>query len=147
MMIVFHQMIPFHIMKSWGYDMRSKMKTILFVSTCFCLVTIAYAHEWMAPKKDAAIKNPIEKNEESLSLGNTVYSEFCVYCHGKNGKGMDPKEIGLNKKPTNLQKTLKTHSDGDIFWKIKTGRKEMPSFKEDLEEKEIWSVIHYIRSL
>lgn len=127
--------------------MSRKLKMLLSMAGCFCFVTIVHAHEWMAPKKEAQIKNPIEKNEESFSLGKSLYSEFCVYCHGKNGKGIDPDKIGLKKRPTNLQKTLKTHSDGDIFWKIQTGRKEMPSFREDLKESEIWSVIHYIRSL
>lgn len=119
---------------------------LLIMACFFCLVTITFAHEWMAPKRDAAIKNPVVSNEESLSLGKSLYDEFCAHCHGISGQGLDPKEIGLKKRPTNLQKTLKTHSDGDIFWKINTGRNEMPSFKEDIEEQEIWSVIHYIRS-
>lgn len=126
--------------------MRRRFIVLSIMLGCFLVATMTYAHEWMAPKKDALVKNPVMKNDQSLSTGKDVYIEFCAYCHGKNGKGLDPKEIGLNKKPTNLQKTLKTHSDGDIFWKINTGRNEMPSFKEGLEEKEIWSVIHYIRS-
>jgi mono/diheme cytochrome c family protein len=126
--------------------MKPRMKMFLIMAGCFCFVTIAYAHDWMAPKKDATIKNPVVRNEQSLLLGRTLYNEFCTHCHGISGKGLDSEEIGLKKRPTNLQKTLKTHSDGDIFWKIKTGREEMPSFKEDLEENETWSVIHYIRS-
>ena len=127
--------------------MRPKKVLLLIMVGCFCVLTNAYAHEWMAPKNDAALKNPVDRNEQILSLGKNLYNEFCAHCHGKNGKGLEPKEIGLTKRPTNLQKTLKTHSDGDIFWKINAGRKEMPSFKVDLEEREIWSVIHYIRSL
>ncbi len=127
--------------------MGLKSKILLIMVACFCLFTMAYAHEWMAPKRDAAIENPIDRNEQSLSLGKTIYTEFCAHCHGVNGKGLDSKKIGLKKRPPDLQKTLKTHSNGDIFWKIETGRKEMPSFKDDLEKRDIWSVIHYIRSL
>lgn len=38
------------------------------------------------------------------------------------------------------------HSDGDFAWKIKTGKDEMPAWEDDLEEKEIWSLVNYIQS-
>ena len=123
------------------------VKAMLTILVVFSIITaLGYAHEWMAPKKEANIKNPIKKDEWNLGFGKSIYTDFCIDCHGVDAKGVDPKTIGLEKRPTNLQKTLKSHSDGDIFWKIQTGRKEMPSFKEDLQDKEIWSVIHYIRS-
>lgn len=119
---------------------------ILFFSILF-MSSGVFAHEWMAPKKEAEIKNPLGKDEQIMRLGRDIYSQFCIDCHGEDAKGMDPETIGFDRRPPDLQKTLKSHSDGDIFWKIKTGRKNMPSFKEDLEEREIWSVIHYIHSL
>ncbi|MDX2507943.1 MAG: c-type cytochrome [Desulfobacterales bacterium] len=122
-------------------------KTYLYLVILLCIAAWAFAHGWMAPKKEAEKKNPIKKDEQTIHLGQTIFSEFCMDCHGKDAKGMGSGAVGLDSPPPDLQKTLKSHSDGDFFWKIKTGRKEMPSFKNDLEEKEIWSVIHYLRSL
>lgn len=125
------------------------LKKHIFFAVVFFFFTAAFvfAHEWMAPKQAAKVKNPVARNEQSVLLGKAVYNDFCIHCHGAEAKGKDAKNAGLNQSPPNLQKTLKAHSDGGFFWKIRNGRKEMPSFKEDLKEREVWSVIHYIRSL
>ena len=122
---------------------RIYLSLVIFLS----MTVYAFAHGWMAPKKEAAKKNPIKMNEQAISLGKSIYDEFSMNCHGKDGKGKGPGAVGLKHRPQNLLKTMKSHSDGDLFWKIKTGRTDMPSFEEDLDEKEIWSVIHYLRSL
>ena len=38
------------------------------------------------------------------------------------------------------------HSDGDLAWKIATGRDEMPSWIEDFSESEIWDLVNYIKT-
>lgn len=45
----------------------------------------------------------------------------------------------------NLKQRLKTHSDGDFFWKINEGRGQMPSFKDELSDEEKWYIINYIK--
>lgn len=113
----------------------------------FCITAWAFAHGWMAPKKEAQKKNPVKNSREAIQLGKNIYTEFCTNCHGKDAKGKDSGAAGIKTRPTDLQKTIKAHSDGDFFWKINTGRGDMPSFEKDLEEKEIWSIIHYLREL
>ena len=105
------------------------------------------AHEWMAPKEKAKEKNPVEMNQNSVQLGEKSYSGNCAYCHGNNAEGNDSKSIGLETNPPNLKKRIKSHSDGDFFWKIQNGRGEMPAFKDDLKTKEIWNIVNYLRSL
>lgn len=117
------------------------------MATFFLFIAIVYAHEWMAPKKDATVKNPLEKTEQVLRTGQEAFYEFCMGCHGKDAKGLPTSVTGLERRPPDLLKTIKSHSDGDFFWKIKIGRKEMPSFKDDLEQDEIWSIVHFIRSI
>jgi len=106
----------------------------------------AMAHEWMAPKEAADIKNSAAMDEGSKARGKEIYLQNCAACHGDNIEGLDAKEVGLEMGPPNLKKRIKTHSDGDFFWKIQEGRDDMPAFREDLSDSETWDIINYIRS-
>ena len=109
-------------------------------------VSDSMAHEWMAPENAANVENPIELNEVSAEKGRNIYAENCAACHGENAEGLDAVEIGLEMGSPNLKKRIKTHNDGDFFWKIKQGRGDMPSFSEALSDENIWEVINYIRT-
>jgi len=71
----------------------------------------------------------------------------CASCHGAMGKGDGVASAGLSPKPADwTSKTVQAESDGEIFWKISTGRGAMPSWKH-LPEAERWALVRYIRSL
>lgn len=110
----------------------------------FSIVSVTFAHEWMAPKDAAEIQNPINLSEQTVSRGRDLFIENCAVCHGDKGEGLSAKETGLKKDTPNLTMRLRTHTDGDFFWKIQNGRDEMPSFKDDLSDNEIWQIIHFI---
>ena len=117
---------------------------------CLAIYTLsssASAHEWKAPQDAVKTENPIKSNKTSIDLGKEVYIQFCADCHGKKGDGNGSMTAELETKAPDLKNSAKNHSDGDLFWKIQNGKREMPSFKEELEEKEIWSVINYVKSL
>lgn len=105
------------------------------------------AHEWMAPKADAFKKNPVEANMLSVSRGKTNYMRECAYCHGPEAKGLPIEKTGLSTNAPNLVNRLKSHSSGDIYWKIENGKEDMPSFKDVLSEEQLWDVINYIKSI
>jgi mono/diheme cytochrome c family protein len=131
------------------YEMNHR-KTFLTMGCLllmFCLwVVEGIAHEWMAPKDAAGIKNPIVLNDTSVAEGQKIYSQNCAECHGDNLEGLSAEASGLEMAPPNLKKRIKSHSDGDFFWKIQHGRGDMPSFSDDLSEEQIWELINYIRS-
>ncbi len=104
------------------------------------------AHEWMAPEAEGKRPNPVEYDEKSIERGKTIYLDNCAACHGENSAGMKAEETGLQMDSPDLKRRLLTHTDGDFFWKIQNGRGDMPAFKEDLTEEQIWDVINYIRS-
>ena len=126
-------------------------KTIL--PGCFFLIFLiagagfhtVEAHEWMAPDDAAARMNPVPFSEESLARGKEVYDDKCVACHGDHREGLKAEDTGLSKNTPNLQQRLATHSEGDFFWKIQAGRNDMPAFKDELTEQEIWDVINYLK--
>ena len=124
----------------------TKLETVtLFIIVICVLVSFipeaAMAHSWKAPKEASTKQNPVEKSEQSINSGMKLYNQFCAGCHGRSAKG-DGEII-----PPDLEKRAKHHSDGDFFWKIQHGRGEMPSFKDELQEKEIWDIINYIKML
>jgi mono/diheme cytochrome c family protein len=99
----------------------------------------------MAPKQEAARANPVEMDTKSRARGEATYMEHCASCHGPGAGGLSASESGLDQETPDLGKRLLTHTDGDFFWKIKTGRGDMPSFEDELSDTQIWEVIHFIR--
>jgi mono/diheme cytochrome c family protein len=71
----------------------------------------------------------------------------CVPCHGEAFKGNGPAAIALNPKPADwTSPRVQDHSDGELVWKISTGRGAMPSWKQ-LPERERWALVRFIRTL
>ena len=111
----------------------------------FQTATQSWAHGWMAPKEAARLQNPVTPDEDSLWSGKMAYQENCAACHGDSLQGLKALETGLGMDTPNLKERLKSHSDGDFFWKINEGRGEMPSFKDELSDEQKWQIINYIR--
>jgi mono/diheme cytochrome c family protein len=104
------------------------------------------ASEWKAPATAKAAKNPVDK-AIGVKLGQALFQENCVICHGKAGKGDGEAAAAMNPRPKSLaDKAVQAQSDGELFWKISEGRDAMPGWKS-LPEKERWSLVHYVRNL
>ena len=119
---------------------------LLIVYTTF-LSGWAVAHGWKSPPEAAQIINPLEMNEDSIHKGKKPYVHACASCHGMSARGGGPKAKYLGQEPADLLKRIENHSEGDFFWKISTGRGEMPGFEDKLTKHQIWSIINYIKSL
>lgn len=97
--------------------------------------------------------NPIEKTADNIERGRLLFQldaqPSCTACHG-SGDGLGMMSGGLNPPPRNFtcKETMNSISDGQLFWIIKNGSPNtaMPPF-ENLENKEIWQLVHYIRQL
>jgi mono/diheme cytochrome c family protein len=102
---------------------------------------------WEAPAAEKAKKNPLPANAATVAQGKKVADVNCVSCHGAKGKGDGAAAAALNPKPADwTSKKLQAESDGEIFWKLSTGRGAMPSWKF-LPENDRWALVGYIRSL
>ena len=102
---------------------------------------------WMVPPEAVLRKNPILRNDASIERGKAVFKNYCISCHGPEGKGDGPAAKPLNPKPANLVMMSGMHPDGDFFWKISNGRDPMPAWKDILNENQIWDAVNYIQSL
>ncbi len=102
---------------------------------------------WAAPAAEKDKKNPVPADAKAVAQGQKVAQINCVSCHGAKGKGDGAAAAALNPKPADwTSKKVQGESDGEIFWKIATGRGPMPSWKH-LPESDRWAVVRYIRSL
>lgn len=102
---------------------------------------------WVAPAPEKAKKNPLPADAATVAQGKKVAEVNCVSCHGAKGKGDGAAAVALNPKPADwTSKKVQAESDGEIFWKVSTGRGPMPSWKF-LPENDRWALVRYIRSL
>jgi mono/diheme cytochrome c family protein len=95
--------------------------------------------------------NPIIPDAESIAIGEAIYREACVICHGPGGLGNGPLAATLNPRPSNLAIHMVPgiHTDGQLLEWITNGfpNSAMPSFEESYDEDERWHLINYIRTL
>src|SRR4029077_19336062 len=104
---------------------------------------------WGAPDAAKQVKNPVPVNPESLAAGAQLFHENCAPCHGETGKGDGDTGKIIKKKPANFtdEKLMSEETDGSLFWKMGEGRGPMPSWKDELSDKERWQLVIYIRKL
>jgi mono/diheme cytochrome c family protein len=92
--------------------------------------------------------NPINATAQSLALGKKFYGTHCELCHGKEGAGDGETAAELKMNAEDLRDpAVQGMSDEQIYKIILKGRKPMLGEEGRLDEQEIWTVVHYVRSL
>jgi mono/diheme cytochrome c family protein len=82
-----------------------------------------------------------------------LFEQTCAMCHGTGGKGDGPTSQSLQPKPADLTVVVKDKSDAYLTKLITEGGPSvgksplMPAYKGILSEKQIESVIQYVRGL
>lgn len=104
---------------------------------------------WNAPAANAKTANPVKSSKESIAAGKALWSTHCSSCHGKTGLGDGNKAAQLKTQPSDFSKAaFQSQSDGSLFYKVETGRDDMPSFKKKIPDAEdIWSLVVFMRTL
>lgn len=125
--------------------MKQFRNLFLVAIVAFGLTSTAVAQEpWKVPAKDAALKNPVKLD---LKEAKVIYMQHCKSCHGTKGIGDGPKAKSMKGDLGDFS-SAKFHAqtDGELFYKTKVGRADMPNFKK-LSDEEIWLSVHYMRAL
>ena len=87
--------------------------------------------------------------------GKTIYTTYCVVCHGNEGKGDGPGAAALNPKPRNFSDS-KLMATIDLPTRVKAVTEGgasvgvspvMPPFKEALSEQQIRDVLAFVGTL
>lgn len=93
------------------------------------------------------LKNPIERTDEVVAKGKELYGMFCVHCHGKTGQG-DGSLVERDKfppLPVKFKEGLDI-SEGKMFHSVTYGKGLMGPHSSQLNQRERWEIIHYIRA-
>ena len=128
------------------------MKTMkLFFTGAAVLVLsatlVAQPKPWVVPANFKTMKNPVAVGDASSKAGLAIYTKNCASCHGKAGLGDGVKARALKQFPGDFSKSdFQGQSDGDHFYKTKTGRSEMPKYEGKLADNDIWNVVNYMRT-
>ncbi len=128
------------------------MKTmkLLMVSAMllvFSVAVVAQAKPWTVPAEYKTKKNPVAKSDVSNKAGMALYTKNCASCHGKAGLGDGVKARALKDFPGDFSKAeYQNQTDGEHFYKTKTGRSEMPKYEGKLTDDDIWNVVNYMRT-
>ena len=93
--------------------------------------------------------NPVPVDETSVSNGAELFTINCVQCHGVLGKGDGVIGAALVNPPADLTSARVVGlSDGAIFVTISAGIPDrMPSLNENLNVRQRWDVVNYIRAV
>jgi len=94
------------------------------------------------------LKSPVPFNKDSIVRGRTLFVRDCKECHGADGKS----QVDVVANATDLTEPMlwaNGTSEGEIFRSIRDGAGDaMPPFKAKIEnEKDIWHMVNFIRSL
>jgi mono/diheme cytochrome c family protein len=124
---------------------RHKHKPLLVIAGSIFMVILLGG--WKAPDRAARKKNPIPTSEQSLKMGKQFYARECQDCHGATGKGNGPAAKDMDDIPDLALPRIQKQTDGELFYKITTGRKPMPAAEKSLTEEQRWHVVNYIRGM
>lgn len=101
-----------------------------------------------------------QSNPQVIINGEAVYGQYCASCHGKNLEGQPNWQVkkadgALPAPPHDKDGHTWHHADGILFDYTKGGgdslgikgfKSGMPPFKSMLDDRQIWSVLAYIKS-
>ena len=116
--------------------------TIIIIFLLFSVTLIA--QNWVVPEDKRGKLSPFIFSDVTRKAGERLYTINCTSCHGIPGKG---NFLNLVPPPGDpVTDKIQHNSDGEIYFKVSTGRGLMPSFKNTLSSNDIWSLISFLRS-
>jgi mono/diheme cytochrome c family protein len=111
------------------------------------------AEGWSAPPEARARPNPVPASTAALAKGKALYQRHCLKCHGREGRGDGPAARYGAEPASDLTVAELPLNEGEVFWKISTGRRSgpevlMPAFSKDIpQEEDRWKLVHFVRRL
>jgi len=118
-------------------------RSLLFLMMIFTVPNLI-AEEWVVPDEQKTKTSPYLFNADTVKKGETVYIKNCQSCHGNPGKNNWAK---ISPEPGDpASKKFQEQTDGEMFYRISSGKGPMPEFRNILSENERWNVVSFIRS-
>jgi mono/diheme cytochrome c family protein len=124
---------------------NSFMRSLLLILLTLQLLLPELAGQgWNVPDDKKGRLSTFMFDDNTRKAGEKLYTINCMSCHGTPGKG---NYLNLVPPPGDpATEKIQRNKDGEIFYKVTTGRGPMPSFKSIFSSTEIWNIISFIRS-
>ncbi len=100
-----------------------------------------------ATEAGLGLTNPLPHSPEVIAHGRFVWENVCITCHGPRGAGDGHLTSLFPKPPSLMTQRVRDWPDGEIFHRPMRGQGSMPSHARQLDTRDIWSVVHYIRQM
>lgn len=111
------------------------------------LPLLSAADERMAPDAARKLANPLTTTADALREARKTYLRLCQYCHGADGRAQANPDFEAPSLRDPSQWRYGT-SDGELFVSIRDGAgHEMPPFRKQLKDDQIWQLVLYVRSI
>ena len=155
-----------HDINSACCELNEEMQKLATILAVLCIGVAAGCKATPPPKWEASImnrvkhsvtvrgkstKNPLPDSEGNIADGKDAFSHYCAACHGFDGQNtgvpfadhLSPPVPSLN------SQQVQSYTDGQLKWIIDNGISPsgMPSSKGILTEREIWSIVIFLRHL
>jgi cytochrome c len=97
------------------------------------------------------VHNPLNSSPDTIANGKDAFSHYCVACHGLDGQntGVPFADRMSPPVPSLKSATVQSYTDGQLMWIVENGISPsgMPASKGILTDKEMWSIVIYMRHL
>jgi len=95
------------------------------------------------------LSNPFSGDDRmALERGESIFTRFCVLCHGPSGEGDGPvAQRGFPAPPSLLDAHAQGMGDGQLFHIITFGQGNMPGHAAQLDRADRWRAVLRIRQL
>jgi cytochrome c len=97
------------------------------------------------------VQNPLLSAPDTIESGKEAFSHYCVACHGLDGQntGVPFADRMSPPVPSLESASVQSYSDGQLWWIVEYGISPsgMPASKGILTDREIWSIVVYMRHL
>jgi mono/diheme cytochrome c family protein len=100
-----------------------------------------------ADKAGAELVNPYEPTPDVIAHGKFVYEHVCITCHGPKGAGDGHVTALFPKPPSLMTQKVRDWADGQLFHRPARGQGSMPSHARQVDARDVWSVILYVREM
>jgi mono/diheme cytochrome c family protein len=98
--------------------------------------------------KEFVAKMPVKVDLALLRRGRERFNINCAVCHGATGAGNGiTTQYGLVGVPTYHDQRLRSMPDGEIFNTITNGKNSMTAYGHQVEYRDRWAIVAYIRTL
>lgn len=99
------------------------------------------------PGRDAARTNPLPADESAIADGAALFQEKCAGCHGFDGRGQTLVGGNVYPRVPSLLALMPTLTDGQAFAYIRDGIRNTAMPAWNLDDRQIWQLVVFLRHL